>query len=125
MKSRTIMYIAIIDTSAIMKFLHRNENNESKDIHVQRVWQIIEDLNKDYAIVIIPQTAIDELNDATEETKRQILRNILSKYNIIVKHYSSDDIFEVAQNAVIEFGREVEIVTWDTHVGTRIRYHIE
>lgn len=115
--------VAVIDTSAILKFLQRND--ESKDIHIQRVWQIIEDLSKEYAMTIIPQTAIDELNDATEETKRQILKNVLSKYNVIVKHYSSDDIFEFARNVVIEFGRRVEIITWDTHVGARIRYHIE
>lgn len=123
MKDRFKTYIAVIDTSAILKFLQRND--ESKDIHAQRVWQIIEDLSEEYNTVIIPKTAIDELNDATEETKRQILKNVLSKYNIIVKHYSSDDIFEFARNAVIEFGHRVEIITWDTHVGTRTRYHIE
>lgn len=123
MKLRLKMYIAIIDTSAIMKFLQRND--ESNDIHVQRVWQIIEDLCTEYDTVIIPHTAINELNDATEETKRQILKNVLSKYNIIVRHYSSDDVFEFARNAVIEFGRRVEIITWDTHVGMRTRYHIE
>ena len=68
------MNVAVIDTSAIMKFLQRND--ESKDVHVQRVWKFIEDLSEEYNTVIIPKTAFDELNDATEQTKRQILRDL-------------------------------------------------
>ena len=117
------MKVAVIDTSTILKFLQRND--ESKDIHVQRVWQIIEDSSKVYGIVIIPKTAIDELNDATEQTKRQILRDSLSKYNIIVRHYTSDNIFLFARNAAIEFKCPVEIITWDTHVGKQIRCTVE
>ena len=111
--------VAVIDTSAILKFLQRND--ESKDIHVQRVWQIIEDSSRVYGMVIIPKTAIDELNDATEQTKRQILRDSLSKYNIIARHYTSDNIFLFAKNAAIEFNCPVEIITCDTHVGKQIR----
>ena len=114
------MNIAVIDTSAISKFLQRND--ESKDIHIQRVWKFIEDSSKEYAMVIIPKTAFDELNDATEQTKRQILRDLffLSKYNIIVRHYTSDNIFLFAKNAAIEFNCPVEIITCDTHVGKPI-----
>lgn len=117
------MYVAVIDTQAILKFLQRNDEN--KEDHVQRVWQIIEDLSKVYTVVIIPMTAIGELNNATEQTKRQILKDVLSKYNIIVRHYSSDNIFEFAKNAAIEFHCPVDIITCDTHVGTRIKYTVE
>lgn len=119
------MKVAVIDTSTILKFLQRND--ESKDIHVQRVWQIIEDSGKVYDMVIIPKTAFDELNDATGQTKRQILRDLffLSKYSIIFRHYTSDNIFLFAKNAAIEFNCPVEIITCDTHVGKPIRRTVE
>lgn len=117
------MMVAVIDTSTILKFLQRND--ESKDVHVQRVWKFIEDSSKVYGMVIIPKTVFDELNDVTEQTKRQILRNSLSRYNVIVKHYSSDDIFVFARNAAIEFHCPVDIITYDTHVGTQIKYTVE
>ena len=117
------MNVAVIDTSAILKFLQRND--ESKDHNIQRVFQIIEDFSRVYGTVIIPKTAIDELDDATEQTKRQILRNSLARNNVIVKHYSSDDIFVFARDAAIEFHCPVDIITFDTHVGTRIKYTVE
>lgn len=117
------MKVAVIDTSTILKFLHKSYVD--KNMVVQQVWQIIEDFSKVYGMVIIPYTALVELKYATEETKRQILRNSLSRYNVIVKHYSSDDIFVFARNAAIEFHCPVDIITYDTHVGTRIKYTVE
>lgn len=123
MKHKVETNVAVVDTSAILKFLQINDKN--KDISVQRVWHTIEDLSKMYTMVIIPKTAIDELNDATEQTKHQILRDSLSRSNIIVRHYSSDDIFVFAKNAAIEFNCPVEIITCDAHVGTQIRCAVE
>lgn len=117
------MNVAVMDTSTILKCLQRND--ESKDVHVQRVWRIIEDSCKVYGMVIIPKTAIDELNDATKQTKRQIFRDTLSKYNIIVRHYTSGNIFLFAKNAAIEFNCPVDIITCDTHVVKPIRCTVE
>ena len=105
------MKVAVVDIPTILKFLHKYYVN--KNMVAQQVWQIIEDLSKKYDIVIIPTTAIDKLNDVTEETKRQIRKDVLSKYNIIVRHYSSHDIFVFAKNVSKEFKCPVDVIRYD------------
>lgn len=140
MKIRSKMNVAVVDMSAILKFLQKIYEN--KNIIAQQEWQIIKDLSTEYDTVIIPTTALNEIvvDNSDVQLRKQILRNLfnygaiqsrskilksaLSKQGVIFRDYSRDNIFDFAKNISTEFNFPVCVITCDTSVGTRLRYVI-
>lgn len=108
----------VTDTSALLKKL-----------------QLIEDLSKEYSMVIIPQTVIDELDNIKDKNTKglapkawQILRSISANANIIIRDYTGNDdtvnndgkILDIAKKASEEFNCPVDIITYDTGFAARL-----
>lgn len=97
--------------------------------------QLIEDLSKEYSTVIIPQIAIDELDNIKDKNTKglaskawQILRSISSNTNVITRDYTGNDesanndakILDIAKKASEEFNCPVDIITYDTGFAARL-----
>lgn len=98
--------------------------------------QLIEDLSKEYSTVIIPQIVIDELDYIKDKNTNglaakawQILRNISSNTNVVIRAYTNDEknanndakILDIAKKASEEFNCPVDIITYDTGFAARLR----
>ncbi len=96
------------------------EINNIKDIVALSAWRIIKELSKEYFMIIIPRTAIDEINDAATESTRRILRSALLNCNVIITDYTYDnEIFDFARNTSKKFKCPVDIITYDADFDTQ------
>lgn len=98
------------------------EINDIKDIIALSAWRIIKELSKEYFMIIIPRTAIDEINDAATESTRRILRSALLNCNVIITDYAYDnenEIFDFARNTSKKFKCPVDIITYDADFNTQ------
>lgn len=109
----------VVDTSALLKKI-----------------QLIEDLSREYSMVIIPQTVIDELDNIKDRNTNglapkawQILRGISTNANIIIRKYAGKNgtvnndskILDIAEKASEEFCCPVDIITYDTGFSARLK----
>lgn len=109
----------VTDTSALLKKI-----------------QLIEDLSKEYSIVIIPQIVINELDRIKDKNTKgnaakawQILRSISSNTKVKTRDYTGEDesikndqkILDIAKKATVEFNCPIDIITYDTWFAASLR----
>lgn len=139
MKNLARKKVAVMNMPAILKRLQNIENlksvvlyngvecedilteiNDSKDIVALSAWRIIKELSKEYFMIIIPRTVIDEINDVATESTRRILRSALLNCNVIITDYTYDnEIFDFARNTSKKFKCPVDIITYDADFNTQ------
>lgn len=118
--------IVVIDTSALFK-------NP----------QLIDELNKEYSKVVIPQTVLNELDNIKNGKKKtidkkkramdskkawEIIKSIGSNENITIREYTGNTnekndckIIDIAKKASEEFGCEVDVITNDVDYSAYLR----
>lgn len=110
--------IVVIDTSALFK-------NP----------QLIDELNKEYSKVVIPQIVLNELDnikngkkDTISKKAWEIIKSIGSNENITIREYTGNTnekndckIIDIAKKASEEFGCEVDVITNDVDYSAYLR----
>ena len=110
--------VVVTDTSALLKNV-----------------QLIDELSKEYSMVVVPQIVIDELDNIKDHNTNnlaakawQILKSIGDYTNVVRRDYEGEDdegnndskIVEVARRAAEEFNCQVDIITNDAGFAARL-----
>lgn len=110
--------VVVTDTSALLKNV-----------------QLIDELSKEYSMVVVPQIVIDELDSIKDHNTYnlaakawQIMKSIGDYSNVVRREYEGDDrdgnndskIVAVARNAAEEFNCQVDIITNDAGFSARL-----
>ena len=128
MKTNDPEKVAVFDISEIVKRI-----NEDKvmpmDVPVRSLCMIAKDFSRKYYIALIPKKVLDEISDASV---RQVLRDALSDDNVIIKDYikylyhrdNELNTFDFAHHVYEEYKCPVDVIACDTYFCTRLRYTI-